>query len=282
MRHLLFFFLSCSFLTPGLAQNKSIDSIRQVIESNTSDVVLVKAYSDLGTEFYSVSTDSALFYWEKSRKLAILKREGVKRKSKEDTLLTQSLIANLNNLGYWKINCGDTVTGAGMYRQAYKLSLYINDKDGLGTALNNLGLYYGRFDNYLKAISSFERAIKVRKKLEDRSLLASSFNSLGVVYEKLGDYHQALNYYSQALHINEDDKDLMGMAYNYANIGQVYLNTKQVEKGISYYYKSMNLRDSIGDFRGMVYSMANLGAAFNSLERYSDAVSTLEEAFALA
>ena len=262
------------------AQNKQIDSLKQVIRSyNTSplgrqggaDTNQVKALNKLSWKLLNTGNyDTAL----------ILANQALKLAQSFPSLgggrgwfnWAGNAYSNIGAVYYYHGNYPEALKN---YFASLKIREEINDKQGIAASYNNIGGVYYSHGNYPEALKNYFASLKIREEIKDKQGMAVSYNNIGLVYYYQGNYPEALKNYFASLKIREEMGDKQGIAASYNNIGSVYHSQGNAHpnpsqkaglfnEALKNHFASLKIREELGDKQGIASSYNNIGNVYYS------------------
>lgn len=116
-KYYAFLLVALSFAT-ALAQDRTIDSLKQVLKTAKHDTTLVSAYLMLGEAYYIQNPNSALKLWEKAHEITErnLKLASLNTRSRKQYL--NYLATSFNNIGCIYIYNGDITKALDYFTKA--------------------------------------------------------------------------------------------------------------------------------------------------------------------
>ncbi|MBM1107918.1 tetratricopeptide repeat protein [Aurantibacter crassamenti] len=303
-----FIIIVCLISSNGLAQQQKIDSLNQVLSSQTtSDTLRLKTLNELVYTYYSIDPIKGIQIGEEAILLG---------KKLKTPLILASAYANK---GHNHSAVGEDSLALLMYDLALNIRQKNNDKKGAARLIYNKGLVYFNESDYNRANDNNIRAYEVFKVEKDSFLMAKMLNSIGVNHMYLSQYPQAIESYLEAKLIYEDLNlrgDLQyasihsnlgllyarlekfnlareyqenalqlfkkvdfqqGVANSLMNLGRIETSSGQPKEALVYYQKGYDIMKNNGDERGMASAMTNTGIALIDMESYQEAISYFEQ-----
>ncbi len=118
----------------------------------------------------------------------------------------------------------------------FEISLRLNDREGMATALNNMGYLYRKMKKNRESLRSFQQAIEINEEMlkENPSLnkRATLLSNIGVIYTNLRAYNDALEYYEQALALRQKEGKSQEIANAYNHIAANYFLSQDYERAL--------------------------------------------------
>jgi serine phosphatase RsbU (regulator of sigma subunit) len=254
----LCFILSFIFIK---AQNRTIDSLRKILNSNLADTARIRNIRYLTNEFQGMSEwDSLEKYSSRGLKLAL-------------TLKDSFFIVKF----YSKIGVG--LWSKGRYDEALKKyeigMVYCRSEQEFSAYYNNMGLVYWDKGELPKALDNFLKSYDIDKKYNNEEGMASSLLNMGLIYDDLRDVKNATRYYYLALELARriNDQETIGKCYN--NLGKIYGDRKERDKALDFYFKAFNVSTKIGDKGNVAMVANNIGCIYLDREIADSAIKYL-------
>ncbi len=271
------------------SQNKKADSLFHELKNTKQDSIRARLYIEIGDVFKIKSTDSAIFFYEKSLILAkklknisiqskVLLFMGVAYKSQND--FKRALEYYTKSLELSEILCGSNDKKKSIEGKKGVCACYVNI-----AIINSNSDYHQALDYYLKALNIYDELSHSQIKtvaIWGNNGKGRTFSDIGLVYSCLGNHTKAMEYYHKSLNIYEVSDNKEWMANCYSNIGLLYFNQNDYKQAVLYYTKSFNLRKELRDKKGMADCYVNIGAVACDGERnFSLALENYQKALLL-
>ncbi len=246
---------------PTSAQNTTIDSLTNILQTGQQDTTMVNTLNALSSELLQTEeldqakahadlalTLAAQLDFKKGKAYA-LKNIGIAEyyQSNYKEVLdywTQSLqtfeaiqdtlgIANMSsNLGVAYYDQGGLAKALEYDLQSLSFSERLGDPVRITSALLNIGTVYIQMTDYDKALEYYEQVEPYLPSLNNIQLQSAYLWGLGEVYGKKDDHENALRYYNEALIISKDTPDY---AHILTAIGKEEREIGNVQKAIEYF-----------------------------------------------
>jgi C4-dicarboxylate-specific signal transduction histidine kinase len=206
----IFFILFLSIPVFPNAQTKSIDSLQQLLKTETKDTSRGMLLTNLAFAYIYSKPDTALLLAQQA--LSISKKAG----------FTKGEAQSLNQIGNVFITTGNYPKALEAFLQSLKKSESIGDKGQIAVVTGNIGNVYSAQGDYRQALNYMFKSLALRKNVGKQSSVASSLINLGNTYEKLNMLDSAKYYTIQAynLGVQLNDKTRIGLPLN--NLGNIY------------------------------------------------------------
>ena len=271
------------------AQDRSIDSLKQLLTKTSNDSVTVELLNKLS--FMFVTTDAAQAYPYGKQAIEIAEKSNFKR----------GLCQAYNNMGIIYDQKGQTDSALFYYNISLKLSQKIGNFNRQAAALSNIGYVYWSQGNYDKALDYTLKALAIYDTGSNYMSKAICIEHIAMIYHDLKDYPNSIKFhrlaipiYQQAndeldignaycnlaLNYLESSKDSMvfylkkaeviflkyedhwALGHVYNNIGGVYIEMRKPDPALLYLAKARKEHASVSDERGMCSTQMSLGMAW--------------------
>jgi tetratricopeptide (TPR) repeat protein len=225
--------LTFNFLFTGFvcyAQQKQIDSLKQVLKTAKEDTNKVKTLNTLCERLnMEGSFDTVLILAKQALQLA--KKTNFKKQEAR-------AYGGLGNAYYGQ---GDLPEALKNHLTALKIREEIGDKKGISNSYSNIGNVYNSQSNYPEALKNLFASLKIREELGFKPGIAGCYLLIGNVYQTMGNYPEALKNQFACLKIVEEMGDKFGTAESYNNIGLAYEYLNNLPEAIKYYTYCFNI-----------------------------------------
>lgn len=247
----IFVILAVICFVNGQAQQRKIDSLTNLVQSNTiEDTLKVNAFNELSWEFRKNNFTTAKYYAQNA--YLISKKLNYKK----------GIVTSLNRLGTAYIFNKQFSLAEKTYLKVLKLETGSGNKYGIGRANNQLSEIYRNKKDLAKALLYGLDALNIFGQLKEQSLQALVSNNVGLIYQNMGSYEQANKYLFKGLAIREQLKEEKNIAHSYTNLGILYLVMKNYESAKDYFLKSENSFIKLHDDYELSKIYNNLGVVY--------------------
>jgi two-component system NarL family sensor kinase len=286
------------------------DSVYRVLRNAGEDTEKVLSYLKYGKIFKTSSPDTAAFYYEKARRLAVHLnyKNGLK-------LYLFDQIVILNNRGSYQ---EALLSG----QQALSLSTELKDADGIGGAYHSLGNDYQflgetelAIKNYLKACEIFEkngnkrrlqattnniasifidldeldkahayadRSLGIAREIRDTLGIGSSLINLAICEEAEKKYDTALHHFEEVVHWGKYLDDYILILEGYYNLGNIYTETRDYARAIEQYRKDLQIAIENNNPHYQLYALDGLSDCYVGLQQWKEADKYIGKAITIA
>jgi serine phosphatase RsbU (regulator of sigma subunit) len=255
------------FPSKSQAQNKQIDSLKQILKTAKEDTNTLHVLDNL---VWRVSNDSALVYANAMQVLAS------KLKFKKGIAWAYNDIANVYD------KQGNARESLKNHLSALKIRQEIGDKTRIANSYNYIGGDYQNLGNYPEALKSHFAALKIRENLGDKVAAGESYWYIGNIYASESNLPKALENYFKSLKVFEEANHKWGLGMSYNNIGNIYNSQRDYQQGLEYYFKSLKLWEEIGDKFWIASCNANIGGIYKEQLNYAKAMEHYLKSFKIA
>lgn len=219
-----------------LAQNQfRIDSLKSVISAETDKEKQVDNYNTIADLFSLEQTDSALFYAEKSLKLA------------EQIKYTKGQADSRFQLSYYYDRKGNEKLAIMHTERACELYAALGDSSSLTGCYNNLGVYYSYGSELKKSLEYFIKALNLAESINETYSLSEAYYNIGTFYEYVNEYGMALQYYQKALEIDTSQNDTEDISWAYINLGNINMKLNRHDEAYENFVKAKKTINEVED-----------------------------------
>lgn len=208
----IFIRLFLLLLIPALsnAQSKTIDSLQQLLKTETKDTSRARLLSHLSFAYMYSKPDTAL----------LLAQQGLSLSKKEGYAKGESM--SLNVIAGVFLATGNYPKALEAFLQSLKISESIGEKAQVAIANGNIGVVYGSQGDYRKSLNYTFKYLAGGKSLGKKTSVAGALINLGDSYEKLNMLDSAKYYTIQAYNLSKqlNYRSRIGLALN--NLGNIY------------------------------------------------------------
>ncbi|MEZ4839068.1 tetratricopeptide repeat protein [Flavobacterium sp.] len=273
--YLIFFLCSCGF-TFVFSQNKTADSLKNVLYQTKNDIEKVQLLNEIAD--YYKSSNPVLMEDYATKALTLAKK--IDFKAEEATALL--------NLGIVSIISGDYPKALDFFSQAkvvFENELAINVKDnhklknGLAKVYGSMGVVFSEQSNYANALQYNLKAVSIYEETKEVEKLARVYNNIGVVFRAQSEDFKALDYFTKAQKIQEKNGDRT-VGITTTNIGNLHVKQKNYNQALHYYTKALRLFEKYPDARGLGELHNNLGLYYKAINEPNKAMESWNLAIA--
>jgi class 3 adenylate cyclase/Tfp pilus assembly protein PilF len=252
----------------SFAQNKQIDSLKNLIAKSVDDSTKVNNLNILSKNFFSIDPATAIQHANSAKELAlkINYKSGIALAYKNIGIGCYMQSKNIEAIENWN-------SSLAIYKE-------LGDKLGHANILSNLGAIYFNQGVDAKAIEYYLQSLKLAEEINDSLRLATVLMNIGTVYlNKKANYDKALNYYLQALPICESLKDKDALGTIYVNLGEIYFEKGDNAKSLNYLKKSLIVYEGS---ENIPYSYIDIGKVYTKIGDNENAIKNEKIALEIA
>lgn len=271
MRELIIALLFLFASEKAAAQKNEIDSLLKVVETNSADTVLVKAYRMLGDLYVDNNPGKAITYYEKGYTHAKAANKKV-------------AAANfLYSIGYaWRMR-GEFDKSLDNYLQSVRIYEELKDTFRLGNALLSVGNVYQQAKNTAKMDEYYTRAQTLGEAHGDSIQISSIYTERGIQSDVLKQYDVALSYFDKALKMINAEEDPFAIANLYSNIGLTWKHKNNTTEALRWFDSAKKIyehRDVPPDYYASLYN--NFAATHAQAGNYASAKAYFDKSIGYA
>ncbi len=306
---LFYFFLLFAFTNASFS-NSVIDSLKLELKNLPPDTNYVNTLLNIVSEYYSINTDSAIKYAEKtikfSKKLKFNNglsdgygwlgylfningkiQDAILNYNKRLTINIKqndykALAITYNNLGFIYENQGIINKAIEFYNKSLSIKEKHNLKSGIANSYNNIAYLYHKQKNYNKALEYYNKALTISETLNNKILKARILNNIGNLYESKNQTDTAIKFYNKSLNLEKINKNNKGIATEYNNLGFIYKQKQQYKKALDFFEKSLEIRKKLNDKKGIAISLNNIGNLYFETNKLKQAKIYGQKAFKIS
>ena len=270
--HKVSFVSVCTFLLMSLtvlSQNREIDSLKRIVETEAKDTAMVSSLNNLGLELLSQGNiDESLKYSEEANDLAT-ELGYIKGKA-----LSLKQIGNAN---YYKGNYLEVFDYWGQSLENFEI---LKDSIGISNILSNLGIIYFSQGSNARAIEYLLRSLTIAEKLNHPLRISTALLNIAMVYgDSPQDWDKAISYYEQALPYLKILNDPANTKAYYFGVGEIEYSKGNYQTALEYFEEGLKIT------KNTIYYSQNLlllGKTKFKLGALEESLSLLNECYSNA
>ena len=316
-----FYLIILVFSSVGtLSQNKTIDSLQKVLQTQKEDTAKVNNLNALSFQFRYSKPDTSNNLANAALSLATKLNyemgiadskvrlgmqsalsgkydEGVKfgdeaiiiykklvsvayKKDKEKIL--KKIGSAYNVIGHNRISQGNYPEGLKNSFLALKVREQLGDKKGISDTEYNIGNIYASQHNYTEALKHYSASLKLSEQLGNKTNIATSLSAIGFIYFEQGNYQDALKNYSTALKLAEETKDEFNLGQIYICLGLINDKQGNYTQALKYYFAALKIYQDARISEQIAWIYNGIGSAYMKQKKYNDASKYLNKALSFA
>lgn len=270
---IIFCFCLWSCTHDASCQDRELDSLKGVINSNNADTEKIKAFNWLSWRYYhNQEFDSAKFYAEMALE---------KSKTYSPAGYKFGLIGAYINFGNIYKDKGEYSDAIKNYLQALAIAEEEKRNSGIANASNNLGIVFYWQGEYAEALKYYFRSLKIKELMDNKPGIANTSRNIGLIYDELGNRDEALKAFTRALKINSEIKDTFNIAETEIDIATVYREQKRYQDGLDSDLKAVTLGERINNADIIALASADIGEIKLSMGKFDEAMEYLNKALVI-
>ncbi|MGL5888871.1 MAG: tetratricopeptide repeat protein, partial [Bacteroidia bacterium] len=135
--------------------------------------------------------------------------------------------------------------------------------------LHAKGVLYTELENYQEAFSAFFTAVDL---CEEPRITGTIYTDIGRAYRLSGDDSSAFRYFTLAFEKGIETADSVRIASSMNNLGNLYRSQKQYDKALECYNRCLRIRTMFGDSFGITSVLINIALVYDKLGKTDDAL----------
>ncbi len=176
---------------------------------------------------------------------------------------------------------GETSQAFATYQWTIDIQKKFGDVAGQSMTLNSLGLVHKIRGEFFKALDCFEKSLDISSRTGALYGQAVTLNNMANVYAAWGDNQKARDLLEQSIALKNKIGARTSEAYSYMDLGDLMNNQGLRHESLDYYEKAYRVQEKCGQVFAMSDSMIRQGSVLISMERYDQALVSLEKAISL-
>jgi tetratricopeptide (TPR) repeat protein len=316
----LFTIIIVLFSLLAYPQNRTIDSLKKVLQTQKEDTAKAHTLFALVHEYKYTNSDTALYFENAALTLAtkLNYRVGIARAKRGlsaicadqgkygegvrygaealnlyKELLSYATAANkemiLKGLALTYTLIGHNTFSQGSYPEALRntflaldISEKLGDKGGISLNQFNIGNIYLGQHNYSQALKYFHSALKIAEQLGDKGFSAYIINYIGLLYFEQGNHVEALKNYSTALKIAKEINDIHTLQEVYNSLGRLADKQENYIEALKYDFAALRLYKETSFNEEIPHIYNNIASVYIKQKKYNEASPYLDTALSFA
>ena len=250
------------------------DSLLFLLKTSKADTGKVKLLFSLAYETMNNNPDTALYFANESKALAI--------KLNDRTGIADACLASGNaliRLGQYEkalkctqdaLNLYDKILHMPERTEKKIVKRWILKQEASVYKLS--GTIYHYQGNYDEALKNYFAAIKILEEIDNKELIAQTYSNIGVIYSNLANYPEALKMHFKVLKMEEEigDSNMIGSCYT--NIGTANKDLGNYPEALKNYFTALKFFKEPGDKREIAACYVSIGIVFFDQGKYPEAL----------
>ena len=166
--------------------------------------------------------------------------------------------------------------------QYLHLTRELNDKSGEISASITLAKTYAKQGKFSKAVVTYEQVLILVRETDDKSQAGVILGNLAIAYKNLGNYAKAIENNQQSLKIFHQLGNLQNEGIIFRNLGNVYEAVGDYDNAIKSYQKSLEITQEILDKQGEARNLNNLGQIYANQGKYHEAKENFQKSLQIS
>jgi tetratricopeptide (TPR) repeat protein len=220
----------------GHAQNKTIDSLEKVLQTQKEDTSKVNTLNELAYEF----TDNA-----DSQKSFQFANQAISLAEKISYKKGKALAFFRIGISYaWHSNLAEANKS---FNTALKLYQEIGDKDRIARIYYQLSLTYSERSIYPDAMANLYNSLKIYEEIGNKKDASEDIQGIGVMYWEQGNDSDALKMAQEALQLRQEIGDSTAMGRSLVLMGEIYISMGKYFEALQNDSEALNIYQKLGN-----------------------------------
>ncbi|MDX8337714.1 tetratricopeptide repeat-containing sensor histidine kinase [Draconibacterium sp. IB214405] len=231
----LFLMFISGFLTAFGNETNKIDSLKNLIKTETDAEKIVDTYIDISGQFIYGDADSSLLYARKAFDLS----QQVNYKKGEGTALFL--------ISYIFDQSGNWLPAISNLEQAIEIFTQTNDSTSLVACYHNLGVLYSYGKNQVLALKYIIKAKYLSEEMNKNYALSEAYSNIASYYEYLKEYRSSLIYYEKALEVDKGTGNIGNESLSHISLSTNYIKLNRNDEALFHLKEAQKLVPKIAD-----------------------------------
>lgn len=270
IRYILSFLMLASNLYVLIAQNRTIDSVKTLIQNttNTNDKII------------NLNLLSSLLGYQKPMEAILYAREAFHLSEKINYPKGQIIAYRQMAIAYMNINQYDTAKV--LLKTAIDVCKKSDNKKLESSCLNTLGNINFDLSKNKEALSYYLAALKISEEVRDTHNIPMRLVNVGRAQMSDLNYIQAKNYFFRAIKASEGVHNSNALSFAMYNLGRSYYETNRIDSAKIYYEKALELENASIHSQNKREILASLAEIYEKYKNYVLADAYLNESLAVS
>ncbi|MBD1383878.1 sensor histidine kinase [Mucilaginibacter rigui] len=309
MRKLLMIMLLC---TPAfaLAQNKAVDSLKNILTATKADTLKADLYYQIALELQRMDPvqsqemiDQAMVIAQKLKyakglanvyafmsvqysnrgefdSMRIASEKSIRIAEKNNLPLIVAKGHNGLGIYYWQT--GNYSEAVKNHLAALAIREKLKDTLGICASLGNLSLVYFDNQNPKKSEQYALQSLALARKVNKTTMIVSCLQMLANVYGQGGQFDKALKMDAEALAICKEHNDTRGLSQVYSNMANCYTAMKQYDKALQYQQEVLKIDRFFNDKKQISDTYMNISGIYSEKKDYKTALDWMKKGLVLS
>ncbi len=267
LRLLLLLLIFNFSLFTAFAQQRTIDSLRNVLKTEKEDTNKINTLNDLASAISKTGN-----YSESDSLAKIALQLAIKKNFKIGEAVAYS------NIGFICEDRGNLPEAMKNQLEALKIHDEIGNKKGVGRAYANIGNIYDEQGNFAEALKNDLTALKIYMEIDYKKGTSMTYGNIGIIYFEQGNYSDAMNNDLLALKMDKEIGYKEGMAAEYGNIGNIYDEQGNYAEALKNDLQDLKINIEMGYKHHSAIVYGNIGNIYHEQGNYEEALRNLFQA----
>jgi serine phosphatase RsbU (regulator of sigma subunit) len=240
------------------------------LSANSSPLLKAQAYNDIAISFYRLTlNDSALFYNKKAYEI----RKAAGRKD-----LMASSLSKIANIYTDQGNLSQALL---TNLEALNIYEQMKDEPKLALLYGNIGQLYEKLNRMDKQIYYCEKSLALCKKIGNEYGEANCLANLAGCYLKKGKEKEAFEMMNRIVNVYTKYNDSLSLSSVYNNLGYMHRLIGNTKEGKAYYLKAIVICKRLNNTQSLLLYLHNLSSIYLVEKNYLEAERTSKEVLSL-
>lgn len=240
------------------------------LSANASPLLKAQAYNDIAISFYRLTlNDSALFYNKKAYEI----RKAASRKD-----LMASSLSKIANIYTDQGNLSQALV---TNLEALNIYEQMKDEPKLALLYGNIGQLYEKLNRMDKQIYYCEKSLALCKKIGNEYGEANCLANLAGCYLKKGKEKEAFEMMNRIVNVYTKYNDSLSLSSVYNNLGYMHRLIGNTKEGKAYYLKAIVICKRLNNTQSLLLYLHNLSSIYLVEKNYLEAERTSKEVLSL-
>jgi serine phosphatase RsbU (regulator of sigma subunit) len=254
---LTFLLLFTCLLTIAQVDQKQVDSLTKIVNSNVSDSIKIMTLSDLNW-IYAVSNP------KRSKEYAI---KEIQLSYKANPLLKAQAYNDMA-ISFYRLTINDS--SLFYNKKAYEIRKASGRKDLMASSLSKIAVIYTDIGNFTQALISDLEALSIYEQKNDEAKLSLLYNNISQLYEKLNRLDKQIYYCEKSLALCKKLNNEYGEANCLANLAGCYFKKGKTKE-------AFKMMDTVVSIYIKVEDSLSLSSAYNNLGYMNRLIGNIKE-----
>lgn len=211
------------------AQQKEIDSLKQLLNKTTADTSKVNLMVELSKQYYLQKPDSGLIY--AAQALALSKKNGNKKGE----------MHSLTQVGFSLWMMGNIPSASQTFISSLRIAKQLNDKWSIARNYGGISVVYAVQDEYKLAVPYALKSEAIFSQIHDDENVVDELADISDFYNSAGQLDSALRYNNRALQMSVKINEWVWRPRIMGSLGMVYAKLGKEKLAIAVMHKAIGI-----------------------------------------